>query len=200
MIDWLIGLVPQYGAWLLAVSTFLSCLALPIPASVLMLTAGGFIASGDLTVVEGVGGALAGALLGDQVGYAAGRWQGQLLIERLSARSGLIARASAMLAQKGGVAVFLSRWFASALGPYVNVAAGASRQPWPVFTFWDIGGEAVWVLLYVGLGYGFTGNIEAASAMAMDMLGFVAAGMVALGLGYGLWTLIRAESRKQDKA
>ena len=33
MTDWLLGLVPQYGLWLLAATTFLSCLALPIPAS-----------------------------------------------------------------------------------------------------------------------------------------------------------------------
>ena len=34
MTDWLLALVPQYGLWLLAATTFLSCLALPIPASI----------------------------------------------------------------------------------------------------------------------------------------------------------------------
>jgi membrane-associated protein len=36
MTDWLLALVPQYGLWLLAATTFFSCLALPFPASILM--------------------------------------------------------------------------------------------------------------------------------------------------------------------
>lgn len=62
MTDWLLGMVPTYGGWLLALSTFLSCLALPIPASLLMLVAGGFVAAGDLTLVGSTGAALAGAV------------------------------------------------------------------------------------------------------------------------------------------
>ena len=46
MTDWLLALVPQYGLWLLAATTFCSCLALPFPASILMMTAGGFVAAG----------------------------------------------------------------------------------------------------------------------------------------------------------
>ena len=41
MTDWLLALVPTYGLWLLAAATFLSCLAIPIPVSILMLAAGG---------------------------------------------------------------------------------------------------------------------------------------------------------------
>ena len=73
MTDWLLALVPQYGVWLLAGSTFLSCLALPIPASILMLAAGGFASAGDLSMTGAAGAALAGAVAGDQTGYFAGR-------------------------------------------------------------------------------------------------------------------------------
>ena len=192
MIDWLIGLVPLYGVWLLAGATFLSCLALPIPASVFMLTAGGFVASGDLSFAEAIVGALGGAVIGDQTGYFAGRYGGEALLSHVSRRSKVISKARDFLARKGGGAVFLSRWFASALGPYINLAAGAAPQPWAHFTFWGIAGEAVWVGLYVGLGYAFAGNITAASDMAVNFLGFAAAGMVALGLGYWLYSLARS--------
>ena len=37
---------------------------------------------------------------------------------------------SDVMAERGGIAIFLTRWLFSALGPYVNLAAGASRQPW----------------------------------------------------------------------
>lgn len=193
MTEWLLGLIPQYGGWLLGVCTFLSCLALPIPASILMLTAGGFISSGDLSIVSGVGGALAGAVAGDQAGYLAGRSAGPFLTGKLGKRGALLKKAEAMLASRGGFAVFFSRWLFSALGPYVNLAAGFARQSWASFTAWGVAGEAVWVTLYVGLGYAFTGNIEAASAMAYQLLGFFAAGAVAVGLGAWLYLTVRNE-------
>ena len=72
MTDWLLALVPQYGVWLLVACTFLSCLGLPIPASILMLTAGGFVAAGDLSLTGNVAAALGGAVAGDQAGYFGG--------------------------------------------------------------------------------------------------------------------------------
>jgi membrane-associated protein len=196
MTEWLLALVPTYGAWLLAIGTFCSCLALPIPVSMLMLTAGGFVAAGDLSLTASATGALAGAIAGDQVGYHAARWGGAGLIERLGSRAAPLAKATAMLATKGGVAVFLSRWLFSALGPYVNLAAGAARQPWAQFTAWGVAGEAVWVGLYLGLGYAFTGNIGAASSTALYALGFMGAGALAVGLGWWLWSVAKADGNK----
>ena len=193
MTDWLLGLVPVYGGWLLAVGTFLSCLALPIPASILMLAAGGFAAAGDLTLAGSAGAALAGAVAGDQAGYFAGRFGGAGMIDRLGAKAAPVARARDLLARKGGVAVFLSRWLVSALGPYVNVAAGAAGQGWARFTAWGVAGEAVWVGLYVGVGWSVAGNLAAASSMAVDVLGFLAAGAVGLGALWWLVSVLRAE-------
>lgn len=193
MTDWLLGLVPTYGGWLLAVATFLSCLALPIPASLLMLAAGGFAAAGDLTIAGSAGAALAGAVAGDQTGYFAGRAGGAGLIARLGAKAAPVAKATDLLARRGGVAVFLSRWLVSALGPYVNVAAGAAGQGWARFTAWGVAGEAVWVGVYVGVGYSVAGNLAAASSMALDVLGFLAAGAVALGALIWLVMVLRAE-------
>lgn len=195
MTDWLLALVPQYGSLLLAVCTFASCLAVPIPASVLMLAAGGFVAAGDLSLIAAAGGALAGAVAGDQTGYLAARWGGASLLARLGKSAVPLHKATALLAHRGGVAVFLTRWLFSALGPYINLAAGAAGQPWIRFTLWGVAGEAVWVGLYVGLGYSFTGNLEAASAVAVNILGFLAAGAVALGLGVWLLAVLRAEHR-----
>lgn len=198
MTDWLLSLVPQYGVWLLVASTYLSCLALPIPASLLMLAAGGFAAAGDLSMTAAVAGALAGAVAGDQTGFFAGRMGGAGLIARLGHRAQPVAKASALLSRRGGGAVFLTRWLFSALGPYVNLAAGAAGQGWLRFTAWGVAGEAVWVALYVGLGYAFTGNLQAASDMAADMLGFLGAGAIALGAAAWIVISVRAERARPD--
>ncbi len=187
MTEWLLALVPAWGPWLLAACTYLACLALPVPASILLLAAGGFAAAGDLSLVAAISATLAAAFLGDQTMYAVGRGGGTGLLDRLG------SRARDLLARRGAVVVFLSRWLISALGPYVNLAAGASGMSWARFTLWGLLGEAVWLGLYLGLGYVFTGNLEAASAFAVRILLFLGVTAVAVGLGLWLGTAIRAD-------
>lgn len=190
MTDALLALVAVWGLPLIVVSTFLSCLALPIPASLVMLAGGAFAASGDIALWQTVLGALTGAVAGDHAGYLAarasagpfGRW-----MQARPARRAALDRARGFLDRRGGLAVFLSRWLVSPLGPWVNVAAGLSAMPLRRFTPWEIAGEAVWVTLYVGAGYAAAGHIEAAQATIGNALGMVAAGAGAAALGWWLW-------------
>ena len=78
-------------------------------------------------------------------------------------------------------------------GLLANFAAGAADYPWARFTIWGIAGEAVWVGLYIGLGYGFAGNIQAASDMAGSVLGILAGVAAMLAFGYWLLTALRSE-------
>ena len=191
MTDWLLGLVPQYGLWLLAATTFLSCLALPFPASILMLTAGGFAAAGELSLTQALFAAAAGGIAGDQLGYWAGRGFGARVLGRLRkdpGRDRLIARADAMMDRRGVVAVFLSRWLVSPLGPWVNLVAGSTGYGWLRFSVAGVAGESVWAGLYVGTGYGFAGNIEAASDMLGSLLGMIGGAGAVLALGYWLFS------------
>ncbi len=88
MTDWVLAAVPAYGPWLVAFVTFLSCLALPVPASVLMLAAGGFAAAGDVSFAAVASAALLGAVAGDQTGFWAARLGGPVLLARLEQDSG----------------------------------------------------------------------------------------------------------------
>jgi membrane protein DedA with SNARE-associated domain len=190
MTDWLLGLVPQYGPWLLAATTFLSCLALPLPASVLMLTAGGFCAAGDLLLWQAFAGAAAGGIAGDQLGFWAGRAMGAGLLGRLRAdpaRDRLLARADALMDRRGEVAVFLTRWLLSPLGPYVNLIAGSTGFAWGRFTLAGVAGEGVWAGLYVGAGFLFGGNIAAAGDAIGSLLGMIGGAGAVVALGYWLF-------------
>ena len=46
MTDTFLALIPDYGAYVVAAVVFLASLAVPLPASVLVLTAGSFVAAG----------------------------------------------------------------------------------------------------------------------------------------------------------
>ena len=195
MTEWLLALVPQYGLWLLALTTFCSCLALPFPASVLMLTAGGFVAAGDLVMWQAFTAAAAGAVAGDQVGFWAGRRFGARLLARLRAdpaRDRLLAKAVALMEKRGVVAVYLSRWLFSPLGPWVNLTAGSTGYGWPRFTAAGVAGEATWAAIYVGAGFMFAGNVEAASNMLGSVLGIVAGGAAVIILGVWLFNSQRS--------
>jgi membrane-associated protein len=188
--DTLFALVPVHGAMVLFLATFLSCLAVPFPASLLMLAAGAFIASGDLSAGPVVGAALAGAVIGDQLGYGMGRVGGQRLWSwlRRRKRSGPLAvRAGEALHRRGMLTVYFTRWLVSALGPWVNFAAGATRLGWGGFSLASFLGETTWVGLYVSLGFIFAARLEEAGATAGSVIGALGAGVVALVLGRALW-------------
>ncbi|WP_126976573.1 DedA family protein [Frigidibacter oleivorans] len=186
------GWGPGSAVLVLGIVTFLSCLMLPVPASLAMLTAGGLAAAGQLPVGTVAASALAGAVLGDQAGYWAGRRFGAPLLARLSRRRGraaLILRAEAWLLSHGAGAVFFSRWLLSPLGPWVNLATGAGGFGWRRFTLWAVTGEAVWVALYVGLGHLAADSLPRARAavgqtfLALGLL----AGLALLAAGLILW-------------
>jgi membrane-associated protein len=186
MMESLTALVPVHGAPVLFIATFLSCLALPVPTSLLMLAAGAFIASGDLAAAPVAGAALAGAVLGDQLGYAIGRTGGTRLWARLSAsaRTGPMAlRAGVALHRRAIPTVFFTRWLFSPLGPWVNLAAGATLLGWPRFSGASLLGEATWVGLYLGLGYAFGTRLEETGATVGSVIAALAAAAVAYLLG-----------------
>lgn len=195
MADLFFALVSDWGAPALALATFLSCLAVPVPTSMMMLAAGAFIASGDLTFGPVLAAAFFGALLGDQAGFGIGRTTGGMLtdwLRRSPARTKLLAQAEGFMAQRGALAVFLSRWLFSPLGPYVNLLTGAAGMRWRIFTLMSAAGELVWVAVYVGLGFLFYENLGALAAILSDSVGLVTSATIMLLTGYALLRHARA--------
>jgi membrane protein DedA with SNARE-associated domain len=190
MTDLLFGLVASHGIAIILGITFLSCLAVPVPSSFVMLAGGAFVSSGDLTGWQVVAAAFGGAVLGDQLGYEVGRRGGAPLLARLERsprRAQVLNRSRGLIDRWGGSAVFLSRWAMSPLGPYVNPLAGALGMGRLRFVASDWAGEAVWVTIYVGLGYFFASNIVWLAELAGNLMGFVTAGGVTVLLGLFLW-------------
>jgi len=192
MDDLIFGLVANYGVPVVFAVTFLSCLALPVPSSLLMLSAGGFAATGDLSLTTVGLAAFGGAVLGDNSGYWLARGFGTRLDAWLTThpkRAALLYRSEAMIDKRGGSAVFFSRWLVAPLGPYMNYFCGLTRFSWSRFALWGIAGETVWIGLYVGLGYLFAGSITEIASLLGNASGFITALVLVLGLG---WWLMRA--------
>lgn len=198
MTEALLALVSDWGALALAVATFLSCLAMPVPTSVMMLAAGAFVATGDLELAPVLGLAFAGAVLGDQAGFFLGRFLGAGVTRRLRrhpARARPVQRAEAALRRHGALAVFLSRWLFSPLGPYVNAAAGLAGMRWGRFSAMSALGEGVWVALYTGLGFVFAGQLGMVADILGNSVGLLTSGLIAVLAGVFLFRKIPRRRR-----
>lgn len=183
MTEYLLEFLTSYGlpaaALLLAIGQF----GVPIPTSLALLALGALAANGDAELSTAFLWAIAGATLGDQAGFLAGRFVILSAEGRPGFLGGLAARARAAepkLEKWGASGVFLSRWLFTPLGPAINIASGITGLSWPRFALWGVLGEGLWVSIYITLGYAFGSNIEVLAgvlgnlSMALAMLALAA--------------------------
>lgn len=202
MSEQLITLATNYGIPFLTLIVFLSCLALPVPCSFVMLMSGSLVTSGDLAFTPVFVAAYGAALAGDQAGFFAGRIGGRFIIpyiDRTPARRDLLAKARAMLERRGNIGVFLTRWLFSPLGPYVNLITGAADMRWWKFSLPAALGELVWVTLYIGLGMVFSDNILMIADLASNVSGMLAAGAITAFLGWQIWKQLAGASKEHHR-
>lgn len=184
------ALIPRHGPSVLFLAAVLSCAGAPIPTSAMMMAAGAFIAAGDMGLWTTAALTLIGALIGDQIGFFAGRYGGEPLWERFRRNPKLaptMDRAQAELSRRALVAVVASRFPLSALGPWINLAAGATRVEWGRFSLGVLLGDAVWVGVYLVGGYFFADRVKAMGTTMTSLLIALALLTVAGFLGRRLW-------------
>lgn len=194
--EFALSLVADYGVPIVFLVTFLSCLAVPVPSSLLMMAAGGFAAAGDLSLAAVAVAAFAGAVLGDNAGYWIARRLGQRAaywIDHNDKRRALKSKAGEILDRRGGPSVFLTCWLFAPLGPTMNYVCGLTKFRWGRFVAWGMAGEVVWVSIYVGLGYSFADNITSLAGLLGNASGAVTA--FVLVVLSGLWLLRAARNR-----
>ncbi|MBX9466408.1 MAG: DedA family protein [Rhizobium sp.] len=192
----LLASLPSYGLPLLGIVVCVSCLGAPLPASIVMMLMGALAAAGDFTLWIVMAVALVSAVVGDQLGYVLGWTAGRRLVPFVAknpARRKAIERAQHEMDERGNVAVFLTRWLLSPLGPYLNLMAGASGFSWMRFTLAGILGEMVWVGLYTGLGATFSESVTEIAEISGSISGFLATGAVAAILGFKLLQALRSK-------
>lgn len=195
----LLDYLALYGVPSAALVLALGQFGVPMPTSLALLAMGALAANGDSDLTAAFVWALAGCLLGDQAGFAAGRLLGRTandqtgLLGRLARKS---KKAEPHLRKWGGYGVFLTRWLFTPLGPPVNLASGATGLAWTTFTLWALAGEMVWIAIYIGLGFTFGANIEALA----DILGNITMALALIAIAGILgWRLAIAARKRPTK-
>ena len=181
IIDQLLAALSQYGLPMLFGVTAIAAVGVPLPISLMLVAAGSFVELGEMKLWQVIVVAGGAAVLGDQVGYALGRWGGQRLLARLSRRKdgdAKVAQAQRFAKRWGGAGIFFSRWLVTPLGPWLNLTSGIAAYPWSRFLCWDMLGELLWVIAYVMLGKFFSDRIQALVEV-LGNLGWVIVGLIA---------------------
>jgi membrane protein DedA with SNARE-associated domain len=161
VLDWILDTVQSVDPVL---RTLLAGLAIMLETSVLI----GLIVPGDTVVIvasTAVGGpveylalaltVIVGALIGESIGFALGRWFGpRIMVSRLGRRIGEAnwARAQRYLARRGGPAVFLSR-FLPVLHSLVPLVVGMSTMRYRRFIAWTVPACVIWSFAYTTVGW-----------------------------------------------
>jgi membrane protein DedA with SNARE-associated domain len=190
----ILAAVAEYGSPALFGIVTIAAVGVPLPITLLLVVVGSMVSQGAVSLWWAIGAAGAGSVLGDQAGYAIGRWGGPAAVARLSALFGKRAGLEPMEAKAkewGGFGIYVTRWLLSPLGPWINLASGTAGYPWPRFLLWDILGELTGAALYISLGRFFSDRVMALDAVLGNLTVAIASLLAAIVLGHQLVAYLR---------
>ena len=145
---------------------------IPFPGETMLVTAAVYAGSGHLSISLVIGAAALGAIIGDNLGYWAGREGGRPLLNRygkyLHLDEAKLQRADDFFARHGDKTVFLGR-FVAVLRAWAAFLAGVNRMPWPKFLVFNAAGGICWAILYGILAYELGSNLPLLHRLLRDL-------------------------------
>lgn len=151
MPPWIVDLFAQYGYAAVFVGVFLENTGLPVPGETMLLAGAALAQSGRLSLSWVIGCAIAGATLGDNMGFLIGRHGGRRLAERFVPASRL-RDFDRYFVEHGAKTVFIAR-FITGLRVVGAILAGGSGMRWPTFLAYNAMGAVAWSTTFGVIGY-----------------------------------------------
>jgi membrane protein DedA with SNARE-associated domain len=150
----------DYGLVLLFLTIMFEDFGLPVPGETALIGAALLAARGDLSIVlVALTGWLA-AVIGDNIGYAIGRYGGRRLLVSKGSLVGITPRRVTKIEhffhRYGGAVVLLAR-FVEGLRQLNGLVAGTMLMPWHLFLVYNAIGAALWIGVW-GIGVYFLGH------------------------------------------
>jgi membrane protein DedA with SNARE-associated domain len=183
----LLDLFGTYGYFVIFVPVMLETAGLPLPGETILLLSGVAASTGRIDPWIAILVGSAAAIIGDNIGYAIGRYGGRRVVLRL-AHIGRIESSLAwgerFFARHGGKTVFMARWIFG-LRIFGAWIAGMVHMPWRVFFFWNAAGGITWCASVIGLGY-FFGNSLHVIERALGVGGVIGV-VTAAAAGLAMW-------------
>jgi membrane protein DedA with SNARE-associated domain len=148
-------LLDHYGYLAIGGLVLLEDFGVPVPGETVLIAGAAYAGAGRLNVAVVGLIALAAAIVGDNIGYAVGRFGGRALVLRYGRYIFLTAerldKAEAFFARHGGKVVTVAR-FLEGLRQANGIIAGIAGMPWLKFLVYNALGAVLWVALWVSVG------------------------------------------------
>ena len=150
-------LLSNYGYLAVFLVIAIESLGIPAPGETMLVTAAVYAgATGNLLIEGVIAAAAAGAIIGDNIGYAIGRRGGYRLLLRygpkLRIKESHLKVARYVFERHGGKVVFFGR-FVAILRTYAAFLAGVGHMEWWRFLACNAAGGIVWATIFGLLGY-----------------------------------------------
>jgi membrane protein DedA with SNARE-associated domain len=191
-------ILDHYGYFAVGGLIFLEDFGVPAPGETILIAASVYAGAGRLNIVAvGVLGTLA-ALLGDNLGYAIGRFGGHALVLRFGRYVMIteerLAKAEGFFRRHGGKIIVIAR-FIEGLRQLNGIIAGIAEMPWLRFVMFNALGAALWVGLWTSVGYLAGNHIQTiyTEATRYSLYLLIAAGVAAVAL------IVRAVIRRRRR-
>jgi membrane protein DedA with SNARE-associated domain len=196
MPGWLVDLFARYGYAVVFGGVLLENTGLPVPGETALLAGAALAHYGQLSLGRVIVAAIAGAILGDNLGFLIGRRGGRRIAERHGWRVGLtperLVEFDRFFERHGPKTVFAAR-FITGLRVVGAVLAGGSGMKWPVFLFYNATGAVVWCTIIAAAGYSLAYSWETLERW-IGRTGLVA---LAVLVALGVFALMRARRNRR---
>jgi membrane protein DedA with SNARE-associated domain len=190
----------SYGYLVVFLLVMIESIGVPVPGETALIGAALYAGStGKLAIEWVIAVAIAGAIIGDNIGFTIGRYGGARLLLRyghkIRLHEGRLKIGIWLFRRHGGKVVFWGR-FVSILRTWAAFLAGANHMEWRRFLFFNASGGVVWATLF-GIVYYVFGDAIRRLSTAIDIaFGVVGAGLV---VAFVIWTR-RKEGELQERA
>jgi membrane protein DedA with SNARE-associated domain len=194
------GWLQSYGYVVVFGLVMLESIGIPVPGETALVGAALYAGSTHkLEIWWVIAVAIAGAVLGDNVGFAIGRYGGAKLLLRYGHKvrlhEGRLRIGIWLFRRHGGKVVFWGR-FVAILRTYAAFLAGANHMPWERFLVFNASGGIVWAVLFGVLYYVFGGALRSLSTTIDITIGVVGTVVLVVFL---IWTK-RKEAELEERA
>jgi membrane protein DedA with SNARE-associated domain len=194
------GWLSSYGYLVVFLLVMIESIGVPVPGETALIGAALYAGStGKLQIWWVIALAIAGAVIGDNIGFSIGRYGGARLLLRYGHKvrlhEGRLKIGIWLFRRHGGKVVFWGR-FVSILRTWAAFLAGANQMDWPRFLVFNASGGIVWATLYGVLYYVF-GNTLRKLSTTIDVTIGVAGSLILVG--FVVWTR-RKEAELQKRA
>ena len=188
------GWLSSYGYLVVFLLVGIESIGVPVPGETALIGAALYAGSTHkLEIWWVIAVAIAGAVLGDNIGFSIGRYGGARLLlrhgHRIHLHEGRLKIGIWLFRRHGGKVVFWGR-FVSILRTWAAFLAGTNHMEWRRFLFYNAAGGILWATLYGVAYYEFGGSLRGLSTTIDVVIGVAGSAIL---VAFVIWTRRKEE-------